>query len=175
MVLMAIPRPPEQAQAAQVTVDLTRSGQHDSAATAPGQIGRPGLRQYISKTEGNPWHQSLGLQRACHRHASPSADGTQPAISFTASLKMTKAGTDATANGEIPLMFYASDTESQEIRGKQRTGSRDPLAQPDARGKSRSCRYQPPDAGCASRPCRSGAPRDGMEWSGSGRTRPLSS
>lgn len=52
-----------------------------------------------------------------------SADGTQPAISFTASLKMTKAGTDATANGEIPLMFYASDTESQEIRGKQRTGS----------------------------------------------------
>lgn len=52
-----------------------------------------------------------------------SADGTQPAISFTASLKMTKAGTDATANGEITLMFYASDTESQEIRGKQRTGS----------------------------------------------------
>ena len=52
-----------------------------------------------------------------------SADGTQPAISFTVSLKITKAGTDATANGEIPLMFYASGTESQEIRGKQRTGS----------------------------------------------------
>ncbi len=52
-----------------------------------------------------------------------SADSTQPAISFTASLKMTKAGTDATANGEIPLMFYASGTESQETRGKQRTGS----------------------------------------------------
>lgn len=52
-----------------------------------------------------------------------SADGTQPAISFTASLKMTKAGTDATANGEITLMFYANDTESQGIRGKQRTGS----------------------------------------------------
>lgn len=52
-----------------------------------------------------------------------STDGTQPAISFTASLKMTKAGTDATPNGEIPLMFYASGTESQEIRGKQRTGS----------------------------------------------------
>ena len=51
------------------------------------------------------------------------ADGTQPAISFTASLKMTKAGTDATANGEIPLMFYATSTESQGIRGKQRTGS----------------------------------------------------
>ena len=52
-----------------------------------------------------------------------SDDGTQPAISLTASLKMTKASTDATANGEIPLMFYASGTESQEIRGKQRTGS----------------------------------------------------
>ncbi len=52
-----------------------------------------------------------------------SADGTQPAISFTASLKMTKAGIDATANGEIPLMFYASGTENQEIRSKQRTGS----------------------------------------------------
>lgn len=52
-----------------------------------------------------------------------SADGTQPAISLTASLKMTKAGTGATANGEIPLMFYASGTESQKIRGKQRTGS----------------------------------------------------
>lgn len=52
-----------------------------------------------------------------------SADGTQPTISFTAALKMTKAGTDAAANGEIPLMFYASDTESQKTRGKQRTGS----------------------------------------------------
>lgn len=52
-----------------------------------------------------------------------STDGTQPAISFTASLKMTKAGTDATPNGEITLMFYASGTESQGIRGKQRTGS----------------------------------------------------
>lgn len=52
-----------------------------------------------------------------------SADGTQPTISFTTSLKMTKAGTDAAANGEIPLMFYASDTESQKTRGKQRTGS----------------------------------------------------
>lgn len=52
-----------------------------------------------------------------------SDDGTQPAISLTASLKMTKASTDARANGEIPLMFYASGTESQEIRGKQRTGS----------------------------------------------------
>lgn len=52
-----------------------------------------------------------------------SADGTQPAISFTASLKMTKAGTDAAAKGETPLMLYASGAESQEIRGKQRTGS----------------------------------------------------
>lgn len=52
-----------------------------------------------------------------------SADGTQPAISFTASLKMTKAGTDAAAKGETPMMLYAGGAESQEIRGKQRTGS----------------------------------------------------
>lgn len=52
-----------------------------------------------------------------------SADDTQPAISFTASLKMTKAGTDAAAKGETPLMLYAGGAESQEIRGKQRTGS----------------------------------------------------
>lgn len=52
-----------------------------------------------------------------------SADGTQPAISFTASLKMTKAVTDAAAKGETPLMLYAGGAESQEIRDKQRTGS----------------------------------------------------
>lgn len=52
-----------------------------------------------------------------------SADGTQPAISFTASLKMTKADTDAAAKGETSLMLYASGAESQGIRGKQRTGS----------------------------------------------------
>lgn len=52
-----------------------------------------------------------------------SADGTQPAISFTASLKMTKAGTDAAAKGETPLMLYASSAESQGIRDKHRTGS----------------------------------------------------
>ncbi len=68
-----------------------------------------------------------------------SADGTQPAISFTASLKMTKAGTDATANGEIALMFYASGTRKPGDSGQ--TG-RSRIAQPDARGRSRSCRYQ---------------------------------
>lgn len=52
-----------------------------------------------------------------------SADGTQPAISFTASLKMTKASTDAAAKGETPLMLYASGAESQGIRDKHRTGS----------------------------------------------------
>lgn len=52
-----------------------------------------------------------------------SADGTQPAISFIASLQMTKTDTDAAAKGEIPLMFFASSTESQQIRGKRRAGS----------------------------------------------------
>lgn len=59
----------------------------------------------------------------CLGCAPSSADGTQPAISFTASLKMTKAVTDAAAKGETPLMLYAGGAESQEIRGKQRTGS----------------------------------------------------
>ena len=85
------------------------------------------------------------------------------------SLKMTKAGTDATPNGEIPLMFYASGTKKPGDSGQ----TADRIAQPNARGRSRSCRYQHPDARCASRPCRSGASRDGMERSGSGRTRPL--
>lgn len=52
-----------------------------------------------------------------------STDGAQPTTSFTASLRMTKTDTDATAKGEIPLMFYASGTESQKIQGKTQTGS----------------------------------------------------
>ena len=52
-----------------------------------------------------------------------SVDGTQPTTSFTASLRMTKTDTDATAKGEIPLMFYASGTESQKIQGKTQAGS----------------------------------------------------
>ena len=51
------------------------------------------------------------------------ADGAQPTISFTASLRMTKADTDATAKGKIPLMFYADSTEHQEAQDKTKTGS----------------------------------------------------
>lgn len=50
-------------------------------------------------------------------------DGTQPAASFGASLRMTKTNTDATAKGEIPLMFYADSTEHQEAQDKTKTGS----------------------------------------------------
>ena len=50
-------------------------------------------------------------------------DGTQPATSFGASLRMTKTNTDATAKGEIPLMFYADSTEYQEAQDKTKTGS----------------------------------------------------
>ena len=49
-------------------------------------------------------------------------DGTQPATSFGASLRMTKTNTDATAKGEIPLMFYADSTEYQEAQDKTKTG-----------------------------------------------------
>lgn len=51
------------------------------------------------------------------------ADGTQPATSFSASLQMTKTDTDATAKGEIPLMFHADSAEHQEVQDKTKTGS----------------------------------------------------
>ena len=51
------------------------------------------------------------------------ADGTQPATSFSASLQMAKTNTDATAKGEVPLMFYADSTEHQKTQDKTKTGS----------------------------------------------------
>lgn len=98
-----------------------------------------------------------------------SADGTQPAISFTASLKMTKAGTDAAAKGETPP--DALRERRRKPGDSRQTANR--IAQPNTRDRSQSHRYQRPNTKCASRPRRSGAPRDGMERSRSGRTRPL--
>lgn len=51
------------------------------------------------------------------------ADGTQPATSFSASLQIAKTNTDATAKGEVPLMFYADSTEHQKTQDKTKTGS----------------------------------------------------
>lgn len=41
-------------------------------------------------------------------------DGAQPIISFTASLRLTKADTEAIATGDAPLLFYAGDADDQE-------------------------------------------------------------
>lgn len=51
------------------------------------------------------------------------ADGAQPIISFTASLRLTKAGTDANATGDAPLLFFANDTGDQEAQNSTQKGS----------------------------------------------------
>lgn len=50
-------------------------------------------------------------------------DGTQPIISFTASLRLTKADTEAIATGDAPLLFYAGDTDDQEAQSNRHKGS----------------------------------------------------
>lgn len=51
------------------------------------------------------------------------ADGAQPTLSFTASLRLTKAGTDAIAAGEASLLFYAASTEDTDIHFEKPAGS----------------------------------------------------
>lgn len=50
-------------------------------------------------------------------------DGTQPIISFTASLRLTKADTEAIATGDAPLLFYAGDADDQEAQSNGQKGS----------------------------------------------------
>lgn len=50
-------------------------------------------------------------------------DGAQPIISFTASLRLTKANTEAIATGDAPLLFYAGDVDDQEAQGNRQKGS----------------------------------------------------
>lgn len=50
-------------------------------------------------------------------------DGAQPIISFTASLRLTKAGTEAIATGDAPLLFYAGDADGQEAQSNRQKGS----------------------------------------------------
>lgn len=57
-----------------------------------------------------------GLRRA-------NADDVQPTLSFTASLRLTKAGTDAIAAGEASLLFYAASTEDTDIHFEKPAGS----------------------------------------------------
>lgn len=51
------------------------------------------------------------------------ADGTQPTISYAASLQLTKAGTDAIATGETPLLFFALGSGDQKGQNKTQRGS----------------------------------------------------
>lgn len=50
-------------------------------------------------------------------------DGAQPIISFTASLRLAKAGTDAIATGEAPLLFFANGAGDQEAQNSTQKGS----------------------------------------------------
>lgn len=50
-------------------------------------------------------------------------DGAQPIISFTASLRLTKADTEAIATGDAPLLFYAGDADDQGAQGNRQKGS----------------------------------------------------
>ena len=50
-------------------------------------------------------------------------DGAQPIISFTASLRLTKADTEAIATGDAPLLFYAGDADDQKTQGTRQKGS----------------------------------------------------
>ena len=50
-------------------------------------------------------------------------DGAQPIISFTASLRLTKADTEAIATGDAPLLFYAGDADDQEAQSNRQKGS----------------------------------------------------
>lgn len=50
-------------------------------------------------------------------------DGAQPIISFTSSLRLTKAGTDAIATGDAPLLFFANDTGDREAQNSTQKGS----------------------------------------------------
>ena len=50
-------------------------------------------------------------------------DGAQPIISFTASLRLTKADTEAIATGDAPLLFYAGDVDDQETQSNRQKGS----------------------------------------------------
>lgn len=50
-------------------------------------------------------------------------DGAQPIISFTASLRLIKADTEAIATGDTPLLFYAGDADDQEAQSNTQKGS----------------------------------------------------
>lgn len=65
-------------------------------------------------------HEEGGVCLGC---VSSNASGAQPIISYTASLQITKAGTDAIATGKAPLLFCAGDMDGQKGQSKTQKGS----------------------------------------------------
>ena len=59
----------------------------------------------------------------CLGCAAANADDAQPTLSFTASLRLTKAGTDAIAAGEASLLFYAVSTKDTDIHFEKSAGA----------------------------------------------------
>ena len=59
----------------------------------------------------------------CLGCAAANADDTQPTLSFTASLRLAKAGTDAIAAGETSLLFYAASTKDTDAHFEKPAGS----------------------------------------------------
>lgn len=59
----------------------------------------------------------------CLGCAAANADDAQPTLSFTASLRLTKAGTDVIAAGEASLLFYAVSTKDTDAHFEKPAGS----------------------------------------------------
>lgn len=59
----------------------------------------------------------------CLGCAAANADDTQPTLSFTASLRITKTNTEAVATGETPLLFYDDNAEGAKIKDDKQNGS----------------------------------------------------
>ena len=98
----------------------------------------------------------------CLGCAAADADDAQPTLSFTASLRLTKAGTDAIAAGEASLLFYTASTEDTDIHFEKSAG---------ALGLTRGTKAGPIeiDAHALGRQCILADPALlEMEWNGSG-------
>lgn len=65
-------------------------------------------------------HEEGGVCLGC---VPSNANGARPIISYTASLQLTKAGTDAIATGKAPLLFYAGGMDGQKVQSKAQKGS----------------------------------------------------
>ncbi len=70
--------------------------------------------------DGTFFEKGGGICLGC---AAANADDAQPTLSFTASLRLTKAGTDATAAGEASLLFYAVSAKDTDAHFEKPAGS----------------------------------------------------